>query len=136
MTDLAIISAIASNYRGMIAMVGSDNRVYLGKPENCYLSPEGEAPAYYDNSDRSLQLISDNIKIFHFLYSKDLPLSQRQMRRERCFTKADYIEFASLREGVLARYPLVREVTFAGKPFVPPKAYRRMHRPRRTSPVR
>ena len=136
MTDLAITSAIASNYRGMIAMVGSDNRVYLGKPENCYLSPEGEAPAYYDNSGRSLQLISDNIKIFHFLYSKDLPLSQRQMRRERCFTKADYIEFASLREGVLARYPLVREVTFAGKPFVPPKAYRRMHRPRRTSPVR
>ncbi|WP_287827234.1 hypothetical protein [Oscillibacter sp.] len=136
MTDLAITSATASNYRGMIAMVGADDRVYLGKPENCYLSPEGEAPAYYDNSDHSLQLISDNIKIFHFLYSKDLPLSQRQMRRERCFTKADYIEFASLREGVLARYPLVREVTFAGKPFVPPKAYRRMHRPRRTSPVR
>lgn len=136
MTDLAITSATASNYRGMIAMVGADDRVYLGKPENCYLSPEGEAPAYYDNSDHSLQLISDNIKIFHFLYSKDLPLSQRQMRRERCFTKADYIEFASLREGVLARYPLVREVTFAGKPFVPPKACRRMHRPRRTSPVR
>ena len=136
MTDLAITSATASNYRGMIAMVGADNRVYLGKPENCYLSPEGEAPAYYDNSDHSLQLISDNIKIFHFLYSKDLPLSQRQMRRERCFTKVDYIAFASLREGVLARYPLVREVTFAGKPFVPPKAYRRMHRPRRTSPVR
>lgn len=136
MTDLAITSATASNYRGMIAMVGADNRVYLGKPENCYLSPEGEAPAYYDNSDHSLQLISDNIKIFHFLYSKDLPLSQRQMRRERCFTKVDYIEFASLREGVLARYPLVREVTFAGKPFVPPKAYCRMHRPRRTSPVR
>lgn len=46
MTDLAITSATASNYRGMIAMVGADNRVYLGKPENCYLSPEGEAPAY------------------------------------------------------------------------------------------
>jgi len=51
MTDLAITSAIESNYQGMIAMVGADHRVYLGKPENCYLSPEGDAPAYYDNSD-------------------------------------------------------------------------------------
>ena len=41
MTDLAITSAIESNYQGMIAMVGADHRVYLGKPENCYLSPEG-----------------------------------------------------------------------------------------------
>ena len=48
MTDLAITSAIASNYQGMIAMVGADHRVYLGKPENCYLSPEGDAPAYGD----------------------------------------------------------------------------------------
>ena len=54
MTDLAITSAIESNYQGMIAMVGADHRVYLGKPENCYLSPEGDAPAYYDNSDHSL----------------------------------------------------------------------------------
>ena len=97
MTDLAITSAIESNYQGMIAMVGADHRVYLGKPENCYLSPEGDAPAYYDNSDHSLQLISDNIKMFHFLYSRDLPMSQREMCREKCFTKADYIEFASLR---------------------------------------
>ena len=117
-------------------MVGADHRVYLGKPENCYLSPEGDAPAYYDNSDYSLQLISDNIKIFHFLYSQDLPMSQREMCREKCFTKADYIEFASLREGVLSHYPLIREVTFAGKPFAPPKAHRRMHRPRRTFPAR
>ena len=79
MTDLAITSAIESNYQGMIAMVGADHRVYLGKPENCYLSPEGDAPAYYDNSDHSLQLISDNIKMFHFLYSRDLPMSQREM---------------------------------------------------------
>ena len=69
-------------------------------------------------------------KMFHFLYGEGWPLSQRQMRRERCFTKADYIEFASLRDGLLSRYRPIREVTFAGKPFVPPKAYRRMHRER------
>ena len=68
--------------------------------------------------------------MFHFLYGEGWPLSQRQMRRERCFTKADYIEFASLRDGLLSRYRPIREVTFAGKPFAPPKAYRRMHRER------
>ena len=44
----------------MSALVGQDGRVYLGKTENCYLSREGDAPAYYDNSDGSLQLVSDN----------------------------------------------------------------------------
>ena len=136
MTDLAMPPAIESSAQGRMAMVGADHRVYRGKPENCSLSPEGDAPAYYDNSDHSLQLISDNIKMFHFLYSRDLPMSQREMCREKCFTKADYIEFASLREGVLPRYPRIREVPFAGKPFVPPKAHRRMHRSRRAAPAR
>lgn len=128
MTDLAITSAIESNYQGMIAMVGARiHRVYLGKPENCYLSPEGDAPAYYDNSDHSLQLISDNIKMFHFLYSRDLPMSQREMCGRSASPKQITSSLPAWREGVLSRYPLIREVTFAGKPFVPPKAHRRMH---------
>ena len=122
MTEILIASAAASNYEGMDALVGEDGRVYLGRSEN-YCPGDGEAPAFYDNSDNSLQLISDNIKMFHFLYGEGWPVSQRQMRRERCFTKADYIEFASLRDGVLSHYRPIREVTFAGRPFVPPKAY-------------
>lgn len=121
MTEILIASAAASNYEGMDALVGEDGRVYLGRSEN-YCPGDGEAPAFYDNSDNSLQLISDNIKMFHFLYGEGWPVSQRQMRRERCFTKADYIEFASLRDGVLSHYRPIREVTFAGRPFVPPKA--------------
>ena len=129
MTEILIASAAASNYEGMDALVGEDGRVYLGRSEN-YCPGDGDAPAFYDNSDNSLQLISDNIKMFHFLYGEGWPVSQRQMRRERCFTKADYIEFASLRDGVLSHYRPIREVTFAGRPFVPPKAYCRMHRAR------
>ena len=128
MTEILISSAAVSNYEGMNALVGQDGRVYLGKVENYYPSIEDGIPARYDNADGSLQLISDNMKMFHFLYGEGWPMSQRQMRRERCFTKADYIEFASLRDGVLSRYCPIHEVTFAGKPFVPPKAYRRMHR--------
>ncbi len=135
MTEVFIASAAVSNYEGMDALVGQDGRVYLGRRENYHSGIEDGTAAVYDNSDGSLQLISDNVKMFHFLYGEGWPLSQRQMRRERCFTKADYIEFASLRDGVLSRYRPIREVTFAGKPFAPPKAYRRMHR-ERPAPVR
>ena len=130
MAKILIASAAVSNYEGMDALVGHDGRVYLGRQENYFPSIEDGVPAYYDDSDNSLQLVSDNVRMFHLLYGEGWPLSQRQMRRERCFTKADYIEFASLREGLLSRYRPIREVTFAGKPFAPPKAYRRMHRER------
>ena len=128
MTEILISSAAVSNFEGMNALVGQDGRVYLGKQENYHPGIEESTPARYDDSDGSLQLISDNMKIFHLLYGEGWPISQRQMRREHCFTKADYIEFASLRDGVLSGYRPIREVPFAGKPFTPPKAYRRMHR--------
>lgn len=128
MTEILISSAAASNYAGMNALVGQDGRVYLGKRENYHPDIEDGAPARYDNSDGSLQLISDNMKMFHLLYGEGWPITQRQMRREHCFTKADYIEFASLRDGVLSKYQPIREITFAGKPFTAPRAYRRMHR--------
>lgn len=135
MAEILIASAAASNYEGMDALVGQDGRVYLGRHENYHPSSGSDTPAVYNNSDGSLQLISDNVRMFHLLYGEGWPLSQRQMRREHCFTKADYIEFASLRDGVLSHYLPIREVTFAGKPFVPPKAYRRMHR-EQPAPVR
>ena len=135
MTEILITSAAVSNYEGMDALVGQDGRVYLGRHENYHPGLADDTPAVYDNSDGSLQLISDNVKMFHFLYGEGWALPQRQMRREHCFTKADYIEFASLRDGVLSHYRPIREVTFAGKPFVPPKASRRMHR-ERPAPVR
>ena len=128
MDQVFITSAAVSNYEGMYALIADDGQVYLGRDSNFYPETSGDAPACYDNSDGSLQLISDNVKMFHFLYGDGWPLSQRQRRRGRRF--AYYSEFASLRDGVLSRYQPVKEVTFAGKPFVPPRAYRRMHKDR------
>lgn len=132
MSEIPISSASISNYEGMDALVDDTGRVYLGKRENYHPNIGSDEPAYYDNSDGSLQFVSDSIKIYHLLYGEGFVLPQRQMRREHCFTKADYIEFAGLRDGVLSQYPLIREVTFAQQPFVPPKAYSRA---RRSQPV-
>ena len=99
-----IAAAVVSNYANMDAMIGTDGQVYLGRRENYHSRIGEDSPAYYDNSDGSLQLISSNEKMFSFLYGDGWTLSQRQMRREHCFTKADYIEFAGLRDGVLSKY--------------------------------
>lgn len=128
MSQIPISSASTSNYAGMDALVDYADRVYLGKRENYHPDTGGLELAHYDNSDGSLQFVSDNVKMYHFLYGEGFVLPQRQMRREHCFTKADYIEFAGLRDGVLSHYPLIREVTFAAQPFVPPKAYSRTRR--------
>lgn len=128
--EVPIKSAVISNYEGMDALVGEDGRVYLGRRENYHSGIGEDTRAWYDNWDGSLQLISDNVKMFHFLYGDGWALSQRQMQREHWFTKADYMEFASLRDGVLSHYKVTHEITFAGRPFLPPKAYNRMHRVR------
>ena len=117
MTKILIAAAVVSNYANMDAMIGTDGQVYLGRRENYHSRIGEDSPAYYDNSDGSLQLISSNEKMFSFLYGDGWTLSQRQMRREHC-----------LRDGVLSKYQPVQEVTFAGKPFVPPKAYSRRKR--------
>lgn len=131
---IPILSVSASNYEGMVALVDTQNQVYLGKPEHYHPCSRPHVP-YYDNTDNSLQFVSSNIKMFHFLYGKGFPIPQRQMRREHDFTKADYIEFAHLRDDVLSRFTAIREITFAGKPFVPPKSYSRGRRDMRR-PIR
>ena len=136
MTKILIAAAVVSNYANMDVMIGTDGQVYLGRRENYHSRIGEDSPAYYDNSDGSLQLISSNEKMFSFLYGDGWTLSQRQMRREHCFTKADYIEFAGLRDGVLSKYQPVQEVTFAGKPFVPPKAYSRRKREQSAAALR
>ena len=37
---------------GMVAMLGADNRVYLGREERCHY--QNMQPSYYDNQDGSL----------------------------------------------------------------------------------
>lgn len=132
---IPIHSACNSNYEGMVALVGADELVYLGKSENYHFHDAPERNAYYDNSDGSLQFVSDNVTMYHFLYSEGWAMHQNEMLKEHCFHKHDYMEFARLRDGALSRYPIIREITFAGKPFIPPKAYNRGRRSTRR-PVR
>ena len=111
MTKILIAAAVVSNYANMDAMIGTDGQVYLGRRENYHSRIGEDSPAYYDNSDGSLQLISSTEKMFSFLYGDGWTLSQ-------------------------SKYQPVQEVTFAGKPFVPPKAYSRRKREQSAAALR
>ena len=72
-----IRSAVHSNYAGMVAMLGADNRVYLGKEERYH--SDGELPGYYDNQDGSLCFVCDQPDMYYFLYGEGWAHTQAEM---------------------------------------------------------
>ena len=108
-------SAAISNYKGMTAFVGYDNKLYLGKSEKYLFGDNGFA--YYDNSDKSLTYITDNLTLYPFLYGSGWVCSQQEMLDNGSFTKEVYAEFDRLQKGVLSQFEQIREIRFADKPF-------------------
>ena len=115
-----IRSAVHSNYAGMVAMLGADNRVYLGREEH-YSYQDGQ-PGQYDNRDGSLLFVSDQRDMYYFLYGEGWAHTQEEML-ELGLTLYQYQEFARLREGVLSQLTVTREIQFAGQPFQAPENY-------------
>ena len=72
-----IRSAVHSNYAGMVAMLGADNRVYLGREERCHY--QNMQPSYYDNQDGSLCFVCDQPDMYYFLYGEGWAHTQAEM---------------------------------------------------------
>ena len=117
-----IRSAVHSNYAGMVAMLGADNRVYLGREERCHY--QDMQASYYDNQDGFLCFVCDQPDMYYFLYGEGWAHTQAEML-ERGLTLRQYEEFARLRDGVLSQFTPHREILFAGQPFQPPESYLR-----------
>jgi len=119
-SSVMTVSACRSNYAGMTAFVGADDKIYIGKSENYRCNYE--KPSFYDNSDNSLVFVSDNPKMYGFLCGDGWVKSQADMLKEGIFTGADYQEFARVQSEVLKAYPYkdnFTEIKFDGKPFDP-----------------
>ena len=108
-------SAAISNYKGMTAFVGCDDKLYLGKSENYIFGESGFA--YYDNRDKSLTYITDNLTLYPFLYGSGWVCTQQEMLDNGSFTKEIYAEYDRLQKGVLSQFEQIRELKFADKPF-------------------
>lgn len=117
-TIIETVSAVNSNYVGMVALVDKNNKVYLGKKENYHFIP-GQ-PAYYDNKDNSLYFISNNISMYYFLYSSGWVLSQKEMLKHG-MTLEEYKEFDELQKGILKKFEKHTEIHFKDMPFLSPE---------------
>ena len=112
-----IRSAVISNYRGYTAFIGTDDKVYLGRSENYLHNKENGFLPFYNNTDNSLVFISDNEKMYAFLYGSGWIVSQQEMIEHGAFSLKDYAEYAALNEGVLSGFDKTREIKFDGKSF-------------------
>ncbi len=111
---VAMQAASVGNYRGynvysQYNKTGTENHVYLGKPEN-FRDESGT----YDNSDHSLVFISDNLKMHSFLeHGEGWTESQQDMIDKGAFTAADYEEYARIKDSVLKQFELIQEKNFS-----------------------
>jgi len=117
LNDLPVVFDIQktfiSNYENMVAVLGRDNKLYLGKQENCYNQRQ------YDNRDKSLVFITANEYIYSMLYEKGCVLSQDEALDEEIYSRTDYDEWTRLTKGVLKNFTQTQEFLFDGTPFVP-----------------
>ena len=88
-----------------------NDKIYIGDRE--YYGNNG----LYDNSDNTLEYVSSNPHLLHFVSGREFAYSAESMLKRE---ELDFEEYKALKEtGVLARYENIRfgDVSFEGKPF-------------------
>lgn len=103
--NVIVQSASHSHYKGMDIFT-KDGQVFIGKELNY------DNHGNYDNSDNSLQLVSDNEKMFSMLSGTGWVLSQQEMIDNGAFTAEDYKEYATVREQLASQYEQEEEPLF------------------------
>lgn len=91
-----------------------NDKIYIGDRE--YYGNNG----LYDNSDNTLEYVSSNPHLLHFVSGREFAYSAESMLKREELDRADFEEYKVLKEtGVLARYENIRfgDVSFEGKTF-------------------
>lgn len=103
--NVIVQSASHSHYKGMDIFT-KDGQVFIGKELNY------DNHGNYDNSDNSLQFVSENEKMFSMLSGTGWVLSQQEMIDNGAFTAEDYKEYATVREQLASQYEQEEEPLF------------------------
>lgn len=91
-----------------------NDKIYIGDRE--YYGNNG----LYDNFDNTLEYVSSNPHLLHFVSGREFAYSAESMLKREELDRADFEEYKALKEtGVLARYENIRvgDVSFEGKTF-------------------
>ena len=111
-----IRSAVHSNYAGMVAMLGADNRVYLGREERCHY--QDMQASYYDNQDGSLCFVCDQSDMYYFLYGR-----AGRIPRQKCWSAA--LPCTSMRNLQGSGTACSHSLCHAGKSCLPGSPFKR-----------
>ena len=103
------VSAVISNYKGYDAFVDYNDNVWLGLQKNY------DNHGHYNNSDNSLIFISENDKMYSFLYSSGWVLSQEEMINNGCFTQKLINEFINIENTILKNLIKKTQIKFIDK---------------------
>lgn len=91
-----------------------NDKIYIGDRE--YYGNNG----LYDNSDNTMEYVSSNPHLLHFVSGREFAYSAESMLKREELDRADFEEYKALKEtGVLAKYGNIRfgDVSFEGKTF-------------------
>lgn len=91
-----------------------NDKIYIGDRE--YYGNNG----LYDNYDNTLEYVSSNPHLLHFVSGREFAYSAESMLKREELDRADFEEYKALKEtGVLAKYENIRfgDVSFEGKTF-------------------
>lgn len=91
-----------------------NDKIYIGDRE--YYGNNG----VYDNSDNTLEYVTSNPHLLHFVSGREFAYSAESMLKREELDRADFDEYKALKEtGVLSKYENIRvgDVSFEGKPF-------------------
>ena len=91
-----------------------NDKIYIGDRE--YYGNNG----LYDNSDNTLEYVSSNPHLLHFVSGREFAYSAESMLKREELDRADFEEYKARKEtGVLAKYENIRvgDVSFEGKTF-------------------
>lgn len=91
-----------------------NDKIYIGDRE--YYGNNG----LYDNSDNTMEYVSNNPHLLHFVSGREFAYSAESMLKREELDRADFEEYKALKEtGVLAKYENIRfgDVSFEGKTF-------------------
>lgn len=91
-----------------------NDKIYIGDRE--YYGNNG----LYDNSDNTLEYVSSNPHLLHFVSGREFAYSAESMLKREELDRADFEEYKALKEtSVLAKYENIRfgDVSFEGKTF-------------------
>ena len=108
--EITVVSAVKSNYEGMIACMSADNKIFLGKAENY------DNRGHFDNTDRSMVFVSDQPKVYSLLYGTGFVKTKQECLDNHIFSADTFAEYDRIKTGVLSQFHPIRE-QFFGEPI-------------------